>query len=173
MNGQSLEKFWVLVFMVGLFLLAKSALAQEVFIDPTNILGNIGSNDVANQGFESLFQQKVEPVPAVTEPIITEEPAVDSTVPAVVSEQKKPVAPSPVKRVATSQKAIKVPVTTKGTKCPDEHDRPSWSRRNGTNHMDEDCCADYDEWPKPGCAYDARDFMLMLKGPTSGHKKHK
>lgn len=75
---------------------------------------------------------------------------------------------------------IKVPVkkitvvrAISGTKCPAKKDRPSISSRNNKNHMDEDCCSDYDEWPKPGCAYTAKDFQIMLPGPTPGHKKHK
>jgi len=40
--------------------------------------------------------------------------------------------------------------------------------RNSPNkgkHMDEDCCPDPDEWPKPGCRYSAAGLALMLKGP--------
>lgn len=33
-------------------------------------------------------------------------------------------------------------------------------------HMDEDCCPDPDEWPKPGCVYSAKGIALMLKGPV-------
>ncbi|MCX6763717.1 MAG: hypothetical protein NTZ97_03220 [Candidatus Moranbacteria bacterium] len=36
-------------------------------------------------------------------------------------------------------------------------------------HMDEDCCPDPDEWPKPGCVYDAHSYAIMLSGP--GKKK--
>ena len=32
-------------------------------------------------------------------------------------------------------------------------------------HIDEDCCPDPDEWPKPGCVYSAAGYALMLKGP--------
>jgi len=32
-------------------------------------------------------------------------------------------------------------------------------------HMDEDCCPDPDEWPKPGCRYSAAGLSLMMKGP--------
>ncbi|HOW60380.1 MAG TPA: hypothetical protein P5548_02480 [Candidatus Moranbacteria bacterium] len=61
----------------------------------------------------------------------------------------------------------------KGTHCPAEKDKPGWSSRKNKNHMDEDCCADYDEWPKPGCAYTSADFKIMLDGPTKGHIKNK
>ena len=42
--------------------------------------------------------------------------------------------------------------------------RPSKSDGKG-KHMDEDCCPDPDEWPKPGCVYDAKGYSIMLKGP--------
>jgi len=49
--------------------------------------------------------------------------------------------------------------------CPEKNDGdPSYSETKG-KHMDEDCCPDPDEWPKPGCVYDARGLALMLKGP--------
>ena len=42
---------------------------------------------------------------------------------------------------------------------------PSKSDTKG-KHMDEDCCPDPDEWPKPGCVYDAHGLSLMLRGPA-------
>ena len=36
---------------------------------------------------------------------------------------------------------------------------------NKGKHMDEDCCPDPDEWPKPGCRYSAAGLGLMMKGP--------
>lgn len=42
--------------------------------------------------------------------------------------------------------------------------------RNSPNkgkHMDEDCCPDPDEWPKPGCRYSAAGLALMMKGPKN------
>ena len=82
--------------------------------------------------------------------------------------------------VITQPETVKIPVkkneihrATTGTKCPAKKDRPSISSRNNKNHMDEDCCSDYDEWPKPGCAYTAEDFEIMLPGPTKGHVKHR
>jgi hypothetical protein len=54
--------------------------------------------------------------------------------------------------------------------CAEANDgHPSYSDTKG-KHMDEDCCPDPDEWPKPGCVYDARGLALMLKGPA-GKKK--
>jgi hypothetical protein len=46
---------------------------------------------------------------------------------------------------------------------------PSYSDTKG-KHMDEDCCPDPDEWPEPGCIYDAKGLALMLKGPPSKKK---
>lgn len=41
---------------------------------------------------------------------------------------------------------------------------PSKSDTKG-KHMDEDCCPDPDEWPKPGCAYDAKGYSIMISKP--------
>ena len=38
---------------------------------------------------------------------------------------------------------------------------PSESDTKG-KHVDEDCCPDPDEWPKPGCVYDAKGYSIML-----------
>ncbi len=46
--------------------------------------------------------------------------------------------------------------------CAEENEHPSKSETKG-KHMDEDCCPDPDEWPKPGCAYSAGDYKIMLK----------
>ena len=57
-------------------------------------------------------------------------------------------------------------------KEPDDG-HPSYSQKNSVFHQDEDCCPDPDEWPKPGCIYDARGLALMLKGPPAHLKKPK
>ena len=49
--------------------------------------------------------------------------------------------------------------------CPAKNDHPGTSDNKG-KHMDEDCCPDYDEWPKPGCVYAPGDYGVMLKGPA-------
>lgn len=46
----------------------------------------------------------------------------------------------------------------------DDYGDPSESDTKG-KHKDEDCCPDPDEWPKPGCTYDAHGYSIMLKGP--------
>jgi hypothetical protein len=48
--------------------------------------------------------------------------------------------------------------------CAEKNDHPSYSDTKG-KHMDEDCCPDPDEWPKPGCAYSPSSRALMLKRP--------
>ena len=99
----------------------------------------------------------------------------DETINTPVVVQTEPVKTEPVQTepVKNPVKKVIVPRITYGAKCPAEKDRPGWSSRKNKNHMDEDCCSDYDEWPKPGCAYTVKDFQIMLAGPTSGHKKHK
>lgn len=47
--------------------------------------------------------------------------------------------------------------------CREKNDHPSYSETKG-KHMDEDCCPDPDEWPKPGCIYSAAGYAIMLKG---------
>ena len=54
-----------------------------------------------------------------------------------------------------SAEHISCPKDTKGAKKSDTKGK----------HMDEDCCPDPDEWPKPGCRYSAKGLALMLKGP--------
>lgn len=73
--------------------------------------------------------------------------------------------------VAIKQITPAPPVVNRGTVCPAKVDNPSISSRKNKNHMDEDCCPDFDEWPKPGCAYSAKDYIIMLPSPTSGHVK--
>jgi hypothetical protein len=48
--------------------------------------------------------------------------------------------------------------------CGEKNDHPSKSKTRG-KHMDEDCCPDPDEWPKPGCIYSPAGRALMLSGP--------
>jgi hypothetical protein len=79
----------------------------------------------------------------------------------------------PVMTKPIVKKAAPSAVATNGTHCPAKKDRPGWSSDKNKNHIDEDCCSDYDEWPRPGCAYTAKDFAIMLTGPTKGHKEHR
>jgi len=46
--------------------------------------------------------------------------------------------------------------------CRDPEQKPSYSETKG-KHVDEDCCPDPDEWPKPGCIYKPSDYAIMLK----------
>jgi hypothetical protein len=46
--------------------------------------------------------------------------------------------------------------------CPLKHPQPSG--RGGKPHIDEDCCADYDEYPNPRCEY-SPEQMAALKKP--------
>jgi hypothetical protein len=84
----------------------------------------------------------------------------------VVSEDNPTAISNSVAKKISSTLAIK-----RNLRCPAKHDSPSISTENKVNHMDEDCCPDYDEWPKPNCIYSATDYAIMLKGPTPGHIK--
>ncbi|TRZ54513.1 hypothetical protein D4Q76_02265 [archaeon] len=45
--------------------------------------------------------------------------------------------------------------------CPLKHPRPS--SRGGKPHVDEDCCADYDEYPNPRCDYSPAQMAALKK----------
>lgn len=65
-----------------------------------------------------------------------------------------------VARAIASQKPRIVKVSCREEDLGD----PSKSDTKG-KHVDEDCCPDPDEWPKPGCVYNAEGYAIMLKGP--------
>ena len=163
MDGQFIRKILICVgIIIGLsasaFLLVQELSAIPIthasgvdlsgnFFDKSNAMKNIFGGDSI---YFNLFSGENKKIKPVNIPIIVESEPIKIPV-------KKNIAPRAIS----------------GAKCPVEKDRPSWSSRKNKNHMDEDCCSDYDEWPKPGCAYTAEDFRIMLPGPTSGHKKHK
>jgi hypothetical protein len=66
------------------------------------------------------------------------------------------------KSVEISKKKRAARPFSRGATCAEKNDHPSYSDTKG-KHMDEDCCPDPDEWPKPGCAYSASAIALMLK----------
>jgi hypothetical protein len=79
------------------------------------------------------------------------------------AEAKPEVKPQMQKSVATAPKIIiRKPVVLR-ISCAEKNDHPSKSATKG-KHMDEDCCPDPDEWPKPGCVYSPSGRALMLKG---------
>jgi len=45
--------------------------------------------------------------------------------------------------------------------CPLKHPRPSG--RGGKPHVDEDCCADFDEYPNPRCEYSSSQMAALKK----------
>lgn len=76
-------------------------------------------------------------------------------------EQERLAAARAAAAKAATYKAASVKVS-----CPEKNDgHPSKSKTKG-KHMDEDCCPDPDEWPKPGCVYSASGRALMLSGPS-------
>ena len=46
--------------------------------------------------------------------------------------------------------------------CPLKNPHPSG--RGGKPHIDEDCCADYDEYPNPRCEYSPSQMAALKKG---------
>jgi hypothetical protein len=46
--------------------------------------------------------------------------------------------------------------------CPLKNPHPSG--RGGKPHVDEDCCADYDEYPNPRCEYSPSQMAALKKG---------
>lgn len=76
-------------------------------------------------------------------------------------EQERMAAARAAAARAASLKAASVKVS-----CAEKNDgHPGKSKTKG-KHMDEDCCPDPDEWPKPGCIYSASGRALMLSGPS-------
>jgi len=67
-------------------------------------------------------------------------------------------------KAAAAKPKPAAPSKPKGIRCPEKIQHPHKSATKG-KHRDEDCCPDPDEWPKPGCAYSAHDYSIMLKGP--------
>ena len=45
--------------------------------------------------------------------------------------------------------------------CPLKNPHPSG--RGGKSHIDEDCCADYDEYPNPRCQYSPSQMAALKK----------
>lgn len=69
-------------------------------------------------------------------------------------------------RAEAARKAAASRVSVGRVSCPEKNDgHPSKSSTKG-KHMDEDCCPDPDEWPKPGCVYSPHGYSIMLKGPA-------
>lgn len=82
------------------------------------------------------------------------------------AEKKEEEARLAAERAAAAKKRAASAVPAGKVSCPEKNDgHPSKSKTKG-KHMDEDCCPDPDEWPKPGCVYSARGYSIMLKGPV-------
>ncbi|MFA6160463.1 MAG: hypothetical protein WC678_05275 [Parcubacteria group bacterium] len=47
--------------------------------------------------------------------------------------------------------------------CKHPSDNPSKSKTKKHSHVDEDCCPDPDEYPKPGCVYSAKGLSILKK----------
>jgi len=74
---------------------------------------------------------------------------------------------NPVTNTATQKSTkpkVEAPKVSGGIRCPEKIQHPHKSATKG-KHMDEDCCPDPDEWPKPGCAYSAHDYSIMISKP--------
>lgn len=67
---------------------------------------------------------------------------------------------------AARARAVASRVSTGKISCREKNlGHPQKSDTKG-KHVDEDCCPDPDEWPKPGCIYNAEGYSIMLKGPA-------
>jgi hypothetical protein len=78
-----------------------------------------------------------------------------------------------IERQATAQRAARIaafhPRVVTLSCRESNYGHPSRSDTKG-KHMDEDCCPDPDEWPKPGCVYDAHGYSIMMSGSRLAHK---
>ena len=75
---------------------------------------------------------------------------------------------NPATKTIVSQ-AKKVKAAPVRQRSCNNDDKPQKSETKG-KHVDEDCCPDPDEWPKPGCVYNAKDYSIMLKGSPAKKK---
>lgn len=66
-------------------------------------------------------------------------------------------------KTLSSKRINPVPRPAPRISCPEKNDHPSYSDTKGS-HVDEDCCPDPDEWPKPGCIYSPEGYAIMKKG---------
>ena len=159
MNWQLIKSTVICIGIIIGLLISSFLLMQELSVAPISYASSVdlAGNNITMQNilgvnsiYSNFFFGANKQIESVNDPIVVE--------------------PAPIK---VPVKKTTAPRATTGTKCPAKKDRPSISSRNNKNHMDEDCCSDYDEWPRPGCAYTAKDFQIMLPGPTPGHIKHK
>jgi hypothetical protein len=69
-----------------------------------------------------------------------------------------------MKAAEATAKVIAKPRVVRLSCRESNYGHPSRSDTKG-KHMDEDCCPDPDEWPRPGCSYDAHGYGIMMSGP--------
>jgi hypothetical protein len=119
-------------------------------------------------------EEKVTPDEEKPPVVVLQENKEEKPVEKIVENTMK--APAPVVRKDTTKTTAvaKPPVipkkeASKSISCKHKNDHPSYSKTKG-KHMDEDCCPDPDEWPKPGCVYSKKGLALMLSGPSKKKK---
>lgn len=83
----------------------------------------------------------------------------------IIAKMKEEERQAWAKYLSGKPKLLKGPSPSKNISCPKDTKGARKSPNKG-KHMDEDCCPDPDEWPKPGCRYSAEGLTLMLKGPS-------
>ncbi len=152
-------------------LIEKGSMANSVFL--------AGAGEIANGNNETTLTPKEKVTPDKEKPLViaSQENKEDTPAEKVVENNPKSV---PVVGKDTTKKATAVakpPVlpkkeTSKAISCKDERDGKDHPKNSTTKgkHMDEDCCPDPDEWPKPGCVYSHKGLALMLSGPTKKKK---
>ena len=181
MNGQFIKSTIICIgIIIGLsasgFLLVRELSAVPItYASGVDSSGNLSNKNAMTKnisGDDSIYSNFFSSAKKQIEPKKQEEPKkqIEFKKPEEPVSVSETIQPEPIK--IPVKKAI-APRATSGTKCPAKGTDHASSSNNKKNHMDEDCCSDYDEWPKPGCAYTAKDFGIMLPGPASGHVKHK
>lgn len=147
-------------------LIAKGSMADSIFLPETEEIAT------GNTEITLTPEEKVTPNDGNASAVAPQENKEDKPEEKIVENVPDTTAPAVKKDTAKNTTATKPPVApkkeaSKAISCKHENDHPSYSKTKG-KHMDEDCCPDPDERPKPGCVYSQKGIDLMLKGKSKG-----
>ncbi|MDO9231591.1 MAG: hypothetical protein Q7U36_03905 [bacterium] len=91
-----------------------------------------------------------------------EEKKLPDPFPEIIIEELPPEVKVPTPKAPMPKAPLPRPVVAK-ISCKHPSDNPSKSKTKKHSHMDEDCCPDPDEYPKPGCVYSAKGLSILKK----------
>lgn len=90
-----------------------------------------------------------------------EEKKLPDPLPEIIIEELPVEKKAPIPKAPTPKAPPPRPVVAK-ISCNHPSDKPSKSKTKNS-HVDEDCCPDPDEYPKPGCVYSAKGLSILKK----------